>query len=106
MAKDHYETNEAHPGFNLGNLEARVQGADLYILAGLNEGTWPETGDSDPWLNRQMRKDAGLRVPERKIGLLHMITNNYVKNVWITRSIRSNDAETVLSRWINRLRTC
>jgi RecB family exonuclease len=86
-------------------LEARVQGADLYILAGLNEGTWPETGDSDPWLNRQMRKDAGLRVPERKIGLSAHDYQQLVcqKNVWITRSIRSNDAETVPSRWINRL---
>ena len=107
LAKDSLrETNEAHPRVLIwGTLEARVQGADLYILAGLNEGTWPETGDSDPWLNRQMRKDAGLRVPERKIGLSAHDYQQLVcqKNVWITRSIRSNDAETVPSRWINRL---
>ena len=107
MAKDSLrETNETHPRVLIwGTLEARVQGADLYILAGLNEGTWPETGDSDPWLNRQMRKDAGLRVPERKIGLSAHDYQQLIcqKNVWITRSIRSNDAETVPSRWINRL---
>ena len=107
LAKDSLrETNEAHPRVLIwGTLEARVQGANLYILAGLNEGTWPETGDSDPWLNRQMRKDAGLRVPERKIGLSAHDYQQLVcqKNVWITRSIRSNDAETVPSRWINRL---
>ena len=38
-----------------GTLEARVQGADLVILAGLNDGTWPQLPDPDPWLNRQMR---------------------------------------------------
>jgi len=100
------ETNKTHPRVLIwGTLEARVQGADLYILAGLNEGTWPETGDSDPWLNRQMRKDAGLHVPERKIGLSAHDYQQLVcqKNVWITRSIRSNEAETVPSRWINRL---
>ena len=107
LAKDSLrETNETHPRVLIwGTLEARVQGADLYILAGLNEGTWPETGDSDPWLNRQMRKDAGLRLPERKIGLSAHDYQQLVcqKNVWISRSIRSNDAETVPSRWINRL---
>jgi RecB family exonuclease len=107
LAKDSLrETNETHPRVLIwGTLEARVQGADLYILAGLNEGTWPETGDSDPWLNRQMRKGTGLRVPERKIGLSAHDYQQLIcqKNVWITRSIRSNDAETVPSRWINRL---
>ena len=100
------ETTTTHPRVLIwGTLEARVQGADLYILSGLNEGTWPEIGDSDPWLNRQMRKDAGLRVPERKIGLSAHDYQQLIcqKNVWITRSIRSNDAETVPSRWVNRL---
>lgn len=100
------ETVQTHPRVLIwGTLEARVQGADFYILAGLNEGIWPETGDSDPWLNRQMRKDVGLRVPERKIGLSAHDYQQLVcqENVWITRSIRSDDAETVPSRWINRL---
>jgi inactivated superfamily I helicase len=52
-----------------GTIEARVQGADLVILAGLNEGVWPALPDPDPWLNRQMRRDAGLLLPERAIGL-------------------------------------
>ncbi|SMY07210.1 double-strand break repair protein AddB [Flavimaricola marinus] len=88
-----------------GTLEARVQGADLMILAGLNEGTWPESPAPDPWLNRTMRRDAGLLLPERRIGLS---AHDYMQavagaEVWITRSIRSDDADTVASRWINRL---
>ena len=59
-----------YPGVMIwGTLEARVQGADLLILGGLNEGTWPEAPSPDPWLNRTMRHRAGLLLPERRIGL-------------------------------------
>ncbi len=89
-----------------GTLEARVQGADLVILAGLNDGTWPEAPKPDPWLNRKMRQDAGLLLPERRIGLSAHDFQQAIAapEVWLTRSIRSDDAETIPSRWINRLK--
>ncbi|MEP1588208.1 MAG: double-strand break repair protein AddB [Tateyamaria sp.] len=96
-----------HPNIMIwGTLEARVQGADLVILAGLNDGTWPEAPKPDPWLNRKMRFDAGLLLPERRIGLsAHDFQQAFAApEVWLTRSIRSEDAETVPSRWINRLK--
>lgn len=88
-----------------GTLEARVQGADLLILGGLNEGSWPESPSPDPWLNRKMRHDAGLLLPERRIGLSAHDFQQAVaaSDVWLTRSIRSDEAETVPSRWINRI---
>jgi ATP-dependent helicase/nuclease subunit B len=88
-----------------GTLEARVQGADLVILGGLNDGTWPEAPPPDPWLNRKMRNDAGLLLPERRVGLAAHDYQQAVcaPEVWMTRSIRSEDAETVPSRWVNRL---
>lgn len=89
-----------------GTLEARVQGADLMILAGLNEGTWPEAPARDPWLNRALRHEAGLLLPERRIGLSAHDFQQAVTatpEVWITRAVRSDDAETVPSRWLNRL---
>lgn len=88
-----------------GTLEARVQGADLMILGGLNEGSWPELPGADPWLNRTMRHDAGLLLPERRIGLAAHDFQQAVAapEVWMTRSLRSDDAETVASRWLNRL---
>ncbi len=95
-----------HPDIMIwGTLEARVQGADLVILAGMNDGTWPEAPSPDPWLNRKLRHDAGLLLPERRIGLAAHDYQQAVAapEVWITRSIRSEDAETVASRWINRL---
>lgn len=88
-----------------GTLEARVQGADLVILGGLNEGSWPEAPRPDPWLNRNLRLQAGLLLPERRIGLSAHDFQQAIAapEVWLTRSIRSNDAETVASRWLNRL---
>jgi len=88
-----------------GTLEARVQSADLVILAGLNEGTWPEAPAPDPWLNRPLRMQAGLLLPERRIGLSAHDYQQAVcaPNVILSRSVRSDEAETVPSRWINRL---
>lgn len=88
-----------------GTLEARVQSADLVILGGMNEGSWPEIAPADPWLNRPLRAQAGLMLPERKIGLSAHDYQQSVcsKETVISRSIRSDDAQTVPSRWINRL---
>ncbi|WP_170593187.1 double-strand break repair protein AddB [Ruegeria arenilitoris] len=95
-----------HPRIMIwGTLEARVQGADLLILGGLNEGSWPEAPAPDPWLNRQMRDRAGLLLPERRIGLSAHDFQQAIgaTEVWLTRAVRSDDAETVPSRWLNRL---
>lgn len=96
----------AHPRLLiLGPREAREHGAELVILAGLNDGTWPRLPDPDPWLNRQMRKDAGLLLPERQVGLS---AHDYqiaiaAPRVILSRSTRDAEAETVASRWLNRL---
>ncbi|MBY6113962.1 double-strand break repair protein AddB [Mameliella alba] len=95
-----------HPDILIwGTLEARVMDADLVILAGLNEGAWPELPGADPWLNRAMRAKAGLLLPERRIGLsAHDFQQAAAApEVWFSRSMKSDDAETVPSRWLNRL---
>ncbi|QAX31494.1 double-strand break repair protein AddB [Leisingera sp. NJS204] len=88
-----------------GTLEARVQGADLVILGGLNEGSWPEAASPDPWLNRQLRNQARLLLPERRIGLSAHDFQQAIAapEVWLTRAERSEEADTVPSRWLNRL---
>jgi RecB family exonuclease len=98
---------DPHPNVMIwGTLEARVQGADVLILAGLNENSWPEAPSPDPWLNRDMRRQLGLLLPERRIGLSAHDFQQAIANkeVWLTRSVRSSDAETVPSRWLNRLK--
>jgi double-strand break repair protein AddB len=88
-----------------GTLEARVQGADVVVLAGLNEGIWPQHPKSDPWLNRSMRAELGLLLPERQIGLAAHDYQQAIaaRQVILTRSLRATGSETVPSRWLNRL---
>ncbi len=96
----------AHPDIMIwGTIEARLQGADLLVLGGLNEGVWPQAPAPDPWLNRAMRAEAGLRAPDRQIGLsAHDFQQGVcAPEVVLTRAIRTAEAQTVPSRWVNRL---
>ena len=100
------DRDAGHPNILiLGALEARIQNAELVILGGMNETIWPASPQADPWLNRTLRSRAGLLSPERQIGLSAHDYQQAVaaKEVWITRSLRNSDSETVPSRWINRL---
>jgi double-strand break repair protein AddB len=91
----------------LGTIEARAQGADLVLLAGLNEGSWPAAPPPDPWLSRPMRMAAGLLLPERQIGLAaHDFQQAAAApEIVLSRAVRDAEAETVPSRWLNRLTT-
>jgi ATP-dependent helicase/nuclease subunit B len=54
-----------HPRLSIwGLIEARLQQADLVILGGLNEGTWPALPGDEPWMSRPMREGFGL--PRRR----------------------------------------
>jgi double-strand break repair protein AddB len=100
------ETEAAHPLIRIqGTLEARAQGAELVILGGLNDGTWPALAAPDPWLNRAMRKAAGLLLPERQIGLSAHDYQQAVAapRVVLSRAKRGAEAEAIPSRWLNRL---
>lgn len=100
------ERDTGHPLVRiLGPREARECTAELVILAGLNEGVWPASPTADPWLNRAMRLQAGLLLPERQVGLsAHDFQQAAAApEVWLTRSVRSDEAETVASRWLARL---
>ncbi|WP_127106337.1 double-strand break repair protein AddB [Pararhodobacter zhoushanensis] len=100
------EVLESHPQVMIwGTLEARAQGADLVIMGGLTEGTWPSAPSPDPWFNRRMRLDAGLLLPERAIGLSAHDFQQAVcaPRVVLSRARRNAEAETVPSRWLNRL---
>ncbi len=106
LGQDSRETSAAHPFISiLGPREARETGAARVILAGLNEGIWPRQTAPDPWMNRRMRQEAGLLLPERQIGLS---AHDYQQaagapEVILSRSRRDAEAETVPSRWLNRL---
>ncbi len=88
-----------------GHREAREMHAEVVVMGGLTDGVWPAASDPDPWLNRKMRRDAGLLLPERQIGLAaHDFQQAIAANtVILTRAVRDAEAETVPSRWLNRL---
>ncbi len=88
-----------------GPREARTEDAPLVILAGLNEGGWPQALEPDPWLSRPMRLSAGLNLPERRIGLAaHDFQQAAGRpQVVLSRARRDAEAETIPSRWLNRL---
>ena len=95
-----------HPRLAIwGPLEARLQHADLLVLGGLNEGTWPADVAADPWLSRPMRRDFGLPAPERRIGLAaHDVAQAMgAPQVVLTRALRVEGTPTVPSRWLLRL---
>ena len=95
-----------HPGVAIwGTLEARIQAADLLILGGLNEGTWPRLPGADPWLGRGIRRLVGLPSPELRIGLsAHDFQQAAgAPRVVLARALRDAEAPTVASRWLLRL---
>ena len=98
----------AHPRIRiLGTLEARGGLPDLAILGGLNDTVWPPLPPPDPWMSRVMRERAGLPTPERETALS---AHDFLQaasggEVWLTRSVRDDEAETVQSRWLGRIRT-
>jgi len=98
----------AHPRLAIyGLLEARLQQADLLILGGLNEGTWPPEAEVDPWLSRPMRAQFGLPPLERRVGLT---AHDFVQaasagQVVLSRAIKVGGTPAVPSRWLARLET-
>jgi ATP-dependent helicase/nuclease subunit B len=95
-----------HPRlFIWGPLEARLQHADLVILAGLNEGTWPPAPTIDPWMSRPMRATFGLPEAERRIGLsAHDFAQAAAaREVVLTRALKVDGTPSVPARWLLRL---
>jgi ATP-dependent helicase/nuclease subunit B len=95
-----------HPRLAIwGLVEARLQQADLVVLGGLNEGTWPGAVPTDPWMSRQMRAEFGIPLLERAIG---MAAHDFAQalgapEVALTRAARNEGVPSVPSRWLLRL---
>jgi ATP-dependent helicase/nuclease subunit B len=88
-------------------IEARLQRADLMILGGLNEGSWPPLPADEPWMSRKMRQDFGLPALEADIGVAaqDFVLAAASREVLLTRSERVDGAPTVQARFLSRLDT-
>ncbi len=95
-----------HPSLRiLGAIEARLIRADRMILAGLEEGVWPQGAPVDPFLSRPMRKALGLPPPERRIG---QSAQDFVQAACADEAVlihteRRGGQPAVRSRWLWRL---
>ncbi|RZJ04051.1 MAG: double-strand break repair protein AddB [Brevundimonas sp.] len=95
-----------HPSLRiLGAIEARLVRADRMILAGLEEGVWPQGAPVDPFLSRPMRKALDLPPPERRIG---QSAQDFVQAACADEAIlihteRRGGQPAVRSRWLWRL---
>ncbi len=95
-----------HPSLRiLGAIEARLVRADRMILAGLEEGVWPQAAPTDPFLSRPMRAALGLPPPERRIGqsAQDFIQAACAREVVLVHRERSGGQSAVRSRWLWRL---
>ena len=89
----------------LGAIEARLVRADRMILAGLEEGVWPNAAPTDPFLSRPMRKTLGLPPPERRLGQTaqDFVQAACAEEVILVHSERRGGQPSVKSRWLWRL---
>ncbi|WP_295446240.1 double-strand break repair protein AddB [Sphingorhabdus sp. EL138] len=89
-----------------GLLEARLQQADYVICAGLNEGTWPQIAQPDPWLAPAIRRHLKLPTLDRNIGLSahDLATALGAQEVLLTRARRDRSGPTVASRFLLRIK--
>jgi ATP-dependent helicase/nuclease subunit B len=95
-----------HPRvFIWGLIEARLQHADLMVLGGLNEGSWPQAPSPDPWLAPRLRAELGLPGLERRIGIAaHDLAQGLGgRRVLVTRARRDARAPAIASRFWLRL---
>ncbi|MHA1545441.1 MAG: double-strand break repair protein AddB [Alphaproteobacteria bacterium] len=100
-------TGGLHPRLAIwGPLEARLMRADVLVLGGLVEGTWPGEVATDPWMGRHMRAAVGLEPPEQRIGLqAHDFAQGLAgAQVFLTRAQKSGGTPAVPSRWLWRMR--
>jgi ATP-dependent helicase/nuclease subunit B len=97
-----------HPRLAIwGPLEARLQSADLIVLAGLNEDVWPEKTPPEGFLPRRFRGALDMPDPDERLGLS---AHDFAQLACAPRVVmlyakRRDDAPAVASRWVWRLRT-
>ena len=100
-------TGHPHPRlFLLNPLDARLLAADVIVLGGLNEGSWPRISGPSPWLTPRDRLFAGLSPETRRIGLAardFATLTSVAPRVILSRAKKVNGSVTRPSRFIARL---
>lgn len=96
-----------HPRVKLlSPIEARLQRADVMVLAGLNEGSWPPAAQVDPFLADHMREKLGLPTSEFRLG---QAAHDFAlamgaEKILLTRAQKSQGTPALASRFWLRVR--
>lgn len=95
-----------HPRLNIFEPpEARMQPAHIVIIAGMNEGSFPQLPSQDSFMNQQIRRQIGLDLLSRKIGQaahdFELLAQ--ADKLILTRSKKEGGSPTVKSRFLQRL---
>ena len=94
-----------HPRlFIWGPMESRLQNVDRVIVGALNEGVWPRQVAADVWFNSTICEKLGIPNAQVHVGmsahdLLNLVTQ---KEVFMTRTLKDAEGETIPSRFISR----
>lgn len=103
--------------FNPGNKSAqitffdsvtsRLLHFDSVIMADLNEGSWPISGETDPWFNNSICAQLGLVPQENEIGRSahDFCCLAQMPEVLMTRSLKARGSPSNPSRFLIRLET-
>jgi ATP-dependent helicase/nuclease subunit B len=100
------QTTNLHPRlFIWGAPEARLQKIDRIIIADFNDATWPGKIKSSLWLNPSIRSQLNMPDISVSAGLNANDLYNQLlaKEVYITRSKKDEQGETIPSRFLTRL---
>jgi ATP-dependent helicase/nuclease subunit B len=98
---------KGHPRVKiLGLLEARLLDANLVVLGGLVETSWPPAIDTGAFLNRAMRAQLGLSSPERRIGqTAHDFAQAFAsQQIVLSKARKVASQDTIPSRFWQRLK--
>ncbi len=85
--------------------EAGLLNFDLTICASMNEGNFPPSEISDPWLSRALKEKLGLNSSEENLGQWASLFVSLLsqKQVILTRSTKIDGSETICSRFVTHL---
>jgi ATP-dependent helicase/nuclease subunit B len=106
-AGDRKDHQDPHPRLYLRTpLDFRLLSADVIVLGGLNEGSWPRIPGPSPWLDRRARDFVGLSPEARRMGRSAQdfaALASAAPTVVLTRSRRVDGSLTRPSRWVARM---
>lgn len=90
----------------MGPLEARLTQPKVVIIADLNEGDWPISTSSNPWLHSKLRDQLGLPNSAQLTGVSSKVLLSLLgcQTVYLCRTTHQNNQPTQPSRWWERLK--